>query len=115
MLPDPPNRYAHLHVRERAFAHYYHPATILFFPSQLKILYETLLIVCKYRVGRQKVLSGGCGLIDFAGAGLLTSLPSVLHKILQLFSPNFLTCVPVSVVCVGGRSPSTVVTSVTSC
>ena len=46
MAPDPPSRHAHLCVRERAFAHYYHPATTLFPPPlpppQLKILYETL-------------------------------------------------------------------------
>ena len=30
MPPDPPSRHTHLHVCERAFARYYHPATILF-------------------------------------------------------------------------------------
>ena len=31
--PDPPGRHTCLHVHERAFTHYYHPATILFPPS----------------------------------------------------------------------------------
>ena len=39
---DPPSRHACLHVHERAFTSYYHPATILFpHPQlQLQILYE---------------------------------------------------------------------------
>ena len=41
--PDPPSRHTCLRMRERAFACYYHLATILFLPPQLKILYETLL------------------------------------------------------------------------
>ena len=43
MPPDPPSRHTFLHVRERAFARYYHPATMLF-PPQLKILYATLIL-----------------------------------------------------------------------
>ena len=43
MPPDPPSRYIHLRMREHAFACYYYPATILFFPSQLKILYALLV------------------------------------------------------------------------
>ena len=43
MPPDPPSRHTRLHVRERAFARYYHPATMLFSP-QLKILYATLIL-----------------------------------------------------------------------
>ena len=31
-------------VRERAFTHYYHPAIILS-PPQLKILYETMMVL----------------------------------------------------------------------
>ena len=42
MPPDPPSRHTHISVCERAFTCYYHPATILFPLSQLKILYETL-------------------------------------------------------------------------
>ena len=34
MPPDPHSRHARLHVCERAFACYYHHATILFFPTQ---------------------------------------------------------------------------------
>ena len=35
-----------VHVCDRAFARYYHPATILFLPPpQLKILYETLILL----------------------------------------------------------------------
>ena len=43
MLPDLPSRHTRISISvcERAFAHYYHPATILF-PPQLKVLYETL-------------------------------------------------------------------------
>ena len=33
MPPDPPSRHTHLHVRERAFARYYHPVTMLFPPN----------------------------------------------------------------------------------
>ena len=35
MPPDPPSRHAHISISvcERAFAHYYHPATILFPPN----------------------------------------------------------------------------------
>ena len=43
MAPDAPSSHSSLHVREHAFAHYYHPATILFTPPQLKILYEILI------------------------------------------------------------------------
>ena len=47
-----PSTHTSLRVRERAFAHYYHPATILFPPppppSQLKILYETLVTVVSF-------------------------------------------------------------------
>ena len=43
MPPDPPSRHTCLHVREHAFARYYHPATTMFSLSHLKILYETLV------------------------------------------------------------------------
>ena len=39
---DSPSRHARLCMCEHAFAHYYHPATILFFPPQLKILYDCM-------------------------------------------------------------------------
>ena len=42
MPPDPPSRHARL--RMHAFTRYYHPATILLPPPQLKILYETLAV-----------------------------------------------------------------------
>ena len=45
MPPDPPSRHAHLCMCEHTFAHYYHPATNLFFPPKLKILYETLIMI----------------------------------------------------------------------
>ena len=45
MPPDPPSRHAHLHMHERVFVYYNHPAITMFFPSQLKILYETLYTV----------------------------------------------------------------------
>ena len=48
MPPDPPSRHTRLHVCERAFACYYHPATTMFIPSQLKIPYETLLTLSPY-------------------------------------------------------------------
>ena len=44
MPPDPPSRHASVSMRECAFARYYQPATILFPPPQLKILYATLLL-----------------------------------------------------------------------
>ena len=46
MPPDPPSRHARLHVRERAFARYYHLLPPYFPPPQLKILYETLTCIC---------------------------------------------------------------------
>ena len=42
--PQTPLVGMHAHTCMRAFMRYYHPASILFFFSQLKILYETLAV-----------------------------------------------------------------------
>ena len=57
MPPDPPSRHTHLHVCEHAFTCYYHSATSLFPPPQLKILYETLL--CFYILEAIQKLDSG--------------------------------------------------------
>ena len=58
MPPDPSSRHTRLRVRERAFVRYYHSATTMFSPPQLKILYETLQGVYEMYV-RSPASSGG--------------------------------------------------------
>ena len=72
MPPDPSSRHTRLRVRERAFVRYYHPATTMFSPPQLKILYETLQGV--YEMYVRSLASGG-GLYDC----LFTTLLSLLQ------------------------------------
>ena len=49
MPPDPHSRHIHLHVCERALAHYYHPATTMFFlpPTQNPVYMKPCVVILK--------------------------------------------------------------------